>query len=301
MTGELLKKMAKIDMTGVPYKGGGQAVVDLIGGQVPVCVLGSTPLIPHHKSGRIRIIAFTSLDRFTLMPEIPTLNDAGYKGFDSTQWLGLLAPRAANADIVHRLHAETVKALALPDVKERLVAAALQPVGNTPQQFATVIRNEDERWSRLARELGIHPNNPNVQCLMFNPRVLGFIKHSTFKLILPGMQRLTIIDSHTAGNRPVIVAGGPDPLGSAARARRFKASSTATAPRRQRAARLRCHFPWSNRRTRCAAGVIYFNNIGYIGMWPRDDRRGRDTVPSWRLRPGAPYRDPGRHRHRDAA
>ncbi len=157
MTGELLKKMAKIDMTGVPYKGGGQAVVDLVGGQVPVCVLGSTPLIPHHKSGRIRIIAFTSLERFALMPEIPTLDDAGYKGFDSTQWLGLLAPRAVNPEIVQRIHAETVKALALPDVKDRLVAAALQPIGNTPQQFAVVIRSEIERWGKLAQELGIQP------------------------------------------------------------------------------------------------------------------------------------------------
>jgi tripartite-type tricarboxylate transporter receptor subunit TctC len=157
MTGELLKKMAKIDMTGVPYKGGGQAVVDLVGGQVPVCVLGSTPLIPHHKSGRIRIVAFTSLERFALMPEIPTLDDAGYKGFDSTQWLGLLAPRAVNPEIVQRIHAETVKALALPEVKERLVAAALQPIGSTPQEFTVVIRSEIERWGKLAQELGIQP------------------------------------------------------------------------------------------------------------------------------------------------
>ncbi len=157
MTGELLWKLAKIDMVGVPYKGGGQAVIDLVGGQVPVCVLGSTPLIPHHKSGRIRIIAFTSKERFAQMPEIPTLHDSGYAGFDSTQWLGLLAPRGTAAGIVQRLHAETVKALELPDVKERLVAAALQPVGNTPQQFAAVIKDEIERWSRLARELGVQP------------------------------------------------------------------------------------------------------------------------------------------------
>ena len=157
MTGELLKKMAKIDMTGVPYKGGGQAIVDLVGGQVPVCVLGSTPLIPHHKSGRIRIIAFTSLERFPLMPEIPTVNESGYEGFDSTQWLGLLAPRATSPEIVQRMHAETAKALALPDVKERLATAALQPVGNTPQQFATVIRSEIERWEKLAKELGLQP------------------------------------------------------------------------------------------------------------------------------------------------
>lgn len=157
LTGELLWKLAKIDVVGVPYKGGGQAVLDLVGGQVPVCVLGSTPLIPHHKSGRIRIIAFTSKERFTQMPEIPTLHDSGYAGFDSTQWLGLLVPRGTGAEIVQRLHAETVKALELPDVKERLAAAALQPVGNTPQQFAAVIKDEIERWSKLARELGIQP------------------------------------------------------------------------------------------------------------------------------------------------
>jgi tripartite-type tricarboxylate transporter receptor subunit TctC len=157
MTGELLKKVAKFDMVGVPYKGGGQAVLDLVSGHVPVCVLGSTPLIPHHKSGRIRIIAFTSKERFLAMPEIPTLHDSGYPGFDSIQWLGVLAPRGTGTEIVQRLHAETVKALALPDVKERLAANALQPVGNTPQQFAEVIRADIDRWTKLAREIGIKP------------------------------------------------------------------------------------------------------------------------------------------------
>jgi tripartite-type tricarboxylate transporter receptor subunit TctC len=157
MTGELLKKVAKIDMVGVPYKGGGQAVLDLVSGQVPVCVLGSTPLIPHHNSGRIRIIAFTSKERFLAMPEIPTLHDSGFPGFDSIQWLGILAPRGTSAEIVQRLHAETVKTLALPDVKERFAANALQPVGNTPQQFAEVIRADMERWTKLAREIGIQP------------------------------------------------------------------------------------------------------------------------------------------------
>ena len=157
MTGELLWKLAKVEVTGVPYKGGGQAVVDLVSGQVPICVLGSTPLIPHHQSGRIRIIAFTSKERFAQMPEIPTLHESGFPGFDSTQWLGLLAPRGTPAEIVQRLHVETVKTLELADVKERLVAAALQPVGNTPQQFAVVIKDEIERWGKLARELGIQP------------------------------------------------------------------------------------------------------------------------------------------------
>jgi len=157
MTGELLWRMAKVQVTGVPYKGGGQAVVDLVGGHVPVALLGATPFIPHHRSGRLRIIAFTSKERFPPMPEIPTLHEAGYTGFDSTQWLGVLAPRGTSDEVVQRLQAEIVKALALPDVRERLTQSALQPVGNTPAQFAAVIRTEIERWTKVARELGIKP------------------------------------------------------------------------------------------------------------------------------------------------
>src|SRR5262245_25151250 len=156
-SGELLKKMAGIDIVHVPYKGGGPAVQDLVAGQVPMGVLGSTPLIPHHKSGRIRILAFTSKDRFAPMPEIPTLHESGFAGFDTGQWLGLLVPRGTPAEIVQRLHAASVEALALADVRERLAQAALQPVGNTPLQFDGVIRADIERWGRLARELRIEP------------------------------------------------------------------------------------------------------------------------------------------------
>ena len=157
MSGELLKKMAGIDMVHVPYKGGGPAVQDLVGGQVPVGVLGSTPLIPHHKAGRIRIIAFTSKQRFAPMPEIPTLHESGLAGFDTTQWLGILAPKSTPAEIISRLHRETAKALALDDVKERLAQSALAPVGSSPQEFAALIRADLERWTAIARDLKIEP------------------------------------------------------------------------------------------------------------------------------------------------
>ena len=111
---------------------------DLVGGQVPMGVLGSTPLIPHHKAGRIKILAFTSKERFPPMPEIPTLHESGLTGFDTAQWLGLLAPRSTPADIVDRLYRETKAALALEDVRARLAQAALQPVGNTPKEFDAV-------------------------------------------------------------------------------------------------------------------------------------------------------------------
>jgi tripartite-type tricarboxylate transporter receptor subunit TctC len=157
MTGDLLWRMAGVQIVGIPYKGGGQAVVDLVAGHVPIALLGATPFIPHHRAGRIRIIAFTSKERFPLMPEIPTLEDAGYKGIDSTQWLGILAPRGTRPEIVERVYSETAKALVLPDVRERLAQAALQPVGNTPEQFAEVIKSEIERWTKVAQDLGIEP------------------------------------------------------------------------------------------------------------------------------------------------
>ena len=157
MSGELLKKMAGIDIVHIPYKGGGPAVQDLVGGQVPMGVLGSTPLIPHHKAGRIRIIAFTSKERFAPMPEIPTLHESGFAGFDTTQWLGILAPKGTPAEIISRVHAESVKALALPDVKERLAQAALLAVGSTPKEFEALIRADLERWSAIAKELKLEP------------------------------------------------------------------------------------------------------------------------------------------------
>jgi tripartite-type tricarboxylate transporter receptor subunit TctC len=156
-SGELLKKMAGIDMVHVPYKGGGPAVQDLVGGQVPMAVMGSTPLIPHHKAGRIKILAFTTKERFAPMPEIPTLHEAGLTGFDTSQWLGLMAPRGTPAAVIARLHAETASIVAHPEVKARLAQAALQTVGNTPQEFQAVIRADTERWTKLADELGIKP------------------------------------------------------------------------------------------------------------------------------------------------
>jgi tripartite-type tricarboxylate transporter receptor subunit TctC len=132
-------------------------VQDLVGGQVPVGILGSTPLAPHHKAGRVRILAFTTKERFPLMPEIPTLHEAGLTGFDIPQWLGILAPAGTPRAVVDRVQREVAKALKLPDVVERLARGALAPVGSTPEQFAALITADLERWGRLARELGIQP------------------------------------------------------------------------------------------------------------------------------------------------
>jgi len=149
--------MAGIDIVHVPYKGGGPAVQDLVAGQVPMGVLGSTPLIPHHKSGRIRIIAFTSKERFAPMPEIPTLHESGLAGFDTTQWLGILAPKGTPGDVIERIYQETKIVLGMPDVKQRLAQAALQAVGGTPKEFDALIRADLERWTAIASELKLEP------------------------------------------------------------------------------------------------------------------------------------------------
>jgi tripartite-type tricarboxylate transporter receptor subunit TctC len=157
LSGELFKKLAGIDMTHIPYKGGAPAVQDLVGGQVPAAFLGSTPLIPHHNAGRIRILAFTSKERFAALPEVPTLHESGFPGFDTGQWLGLLAPRGTSAEVVSRLHAAAKSALGLADVKERLLKSGLITVGSSPKEFEAVIRADIERWSKLAAELGLQP------------------------------------------------------------------------------------------------------------------------------------------------
>jgi tripartite-type tricarboxylate transporter receptor subunit TctC len=122
-----------------------------------MAVMGSTPLIPHHKAGRIKILAFTTRERFPAMPDIPTLHESGLSGFDTSQWLGLLAPKGTAPEVISRLHAETAKVLAMPDVRQRLEQAALQAVGNTPSEFKAQIDADIERWTKLAHEIGIKP------------------------------------------------------------------------------------------------------------------------------------------------
>ena len=155
MSGELLKRMAGIEMTHVPYRGGAPAVQDLVGGQIPVGVLGSTPLVPHHKAGRVRILGFTTKDRFPILPEIPTLHESGLAGFDTSQWLGILAPKGVSAEIVRRLHAAAVRALVMADVRERLANGGMLPVGNTPQEFAAIIRADIAKWRRVVAAANI--------------------------------------------------------------------------------------------------------------------------------------------------
>jgi len=158
MAAEWFAKLAGIQLTHIPYKGGGQAIADFIGGQVPIASLGSTPVIPHHKSGKVKILAQTTKSRAPSLPEVPTYEEAGFKGLVIDQWLGIFVPAGTDAQIVRRLAAEFDKALAEPVVRERLAKAALEAVGGSTEDFARLVRANFEMYRKLVADLNIRVN-----------------------------------------------------------------------------------------------------------------------------------------------
>jgi tripartite-type tricarboxylate transporter receptor subunit TctC len=157
LAGELLKKTAGFDMTHIPYKGGAQATIDLIGGQVQAAVVGQSPLLPFVRSGKVRILAVTSKSRSTALPNVPTMAEAGVAGIDIFQWVYLLAPAKTQKEIILRMNAEVAKMLAMPEVRERLQTAGYDAAPSTPQQLDTMIREALERLGKLIPELNIKP------------------------------------------------------------------------------------------------------------------------------------------------
>lgn len=155
LAAELFKLQANVDMLHVPYKGSGQSIVDLIAGHVHLNFDSVPPVINHVRQGKLRAIAVTSEKRFSLLPEIPTVNESGIQGFDLSTWWGLVAPAAVSKDIVARLHGETAKLLRQPDVKEKIAFVGAEPVGNTPEEFAAFIRVEAEKYARIVKAANI--------------------------------------------------------------------------------------------------------------------------------------------------
>ena len=145
-------RMAGVKMVGVPYKGGGQAVVDLVSGQVPVAVLGSAPLVPHAKSGRIKLIAVTSKQRSKALPDVPPLAELGFPEMDMSQWFGAVAPTSLPNDALARLAAAFNKALADADVAQRLFNAGLDVVGGPPEEMGRRMKVENGIWVKAAKE-----------------------------------------------------------------------------------------------------------------------------------------------------
>jgi tripartite-type tricarboxylate transporter receptor subunit TctC len=155
LAGLIFFNMAKAKLIAVPYKGGGQAVVDLMSGQVPVAVLGAAPLVPQAKAGRVKLIAVTSKNRAKALPDVPTLAEMGYPDMDISQWFGAMAPAKTPSEIVNRLSAAYNKALADPKVVKRLFNAGLEVVGGTPEEMGRRMKVETAVWSKAAKEAGL--------------------------------------------------------------------------------------------------------------------------------------------------
>jgi tripartite-type tricarboxylate transporter receptor subunit TctC len=155
LAGELFKLQARVDLLHVPYKGSGQSIVDLVAGQVHMDFDSVPPVINHVRSGKLRAIAVTSANRFSLLPDIPTIKESGVEGFDMSTWWGLVTPAAVSREVINRLAADTVKLLRQPDVKEKIASVGAEPVGNTPEEFAAFIRAETEIYARIVKAAGI--------------------------------------------------------------------------------------------------------------------------------------------------
>jgi tripartite-type tricarboxylate transporter receptor subunit TctC len=149
--------LAKVKLTHIPYKGTGPAIYDLIAGQTSTMITGMAALMPHIKSQKLRIIGVGTAKRLAVLPDVPTISEAGVPGYEATQWYGILAPAATPRDIVMKLNTEMVKALRLPDVRERLAGDGVVPVGNTPEEFGAHIKSEIAHWAPVVKASGAKP------------------------------------------------------------------------------------------------------------------------------------------------
>jgi len=155
LAGELFTSMAGVDLVHVPYKGSGPAVTDLLGGQVDLMFDSITSAKPHIQAGKLRALGVTSARRSQALPNVPTIAEAGLKGYDVSPWFAVFVPAKTPKPIVERLHGEITKALKLPDIQERFAAIGAEPVGSTPEQLAAHLKRETDRWSAIIRERNI--------------------------------------------------------------------------------------------------------------------------------------------------
>jgi len=151
-------QIAGIELVHVPYRGGGQAINDLIAGHVKIASLGSTPLIPHYQAGTVRLLAQSTAKRSPSLPEVPTYQEAGIKGLVIDQWLGVFVPTGTPAAIVARLNVEINKALADETIRANFLRAAQEPVGGTAEELTHLLNDDYAKYGRLVKQLNIHKN-----------------------------------------------------------------------------------------------------------------------------------------------
>ena len=155
LSGELFKMRAKINMLHVPYRGSAPAVADLIGGQVQSMFDNAPSVLPHVKAGRLRALAITSAQRSPLLPEVPTLAESGFPGFDVQSWFSLAAPAGTPHAVIERLNAALNQALAAPEVRQRIQDLAATPVSGTPAQLRAFMGAEAKRWREVVKQSGV--------------------------------------------------------------------------------------------------------------------------------------------------
>ena len=155
LAGEMFKSMAGIQITHVPYKGGGPALADVMGGQIQMMIENVASTLPQVKAGKLKALAVSGLKRSALLPDMPTLDESGLKGYEIFAWNGLFVPAGTPKPIISKIHAETVKAIAQPDVKQRMAALGAEGVTSTPEEFAAYVRSEIKRWAKTVQEAGI--------------------------------------------------------------------------------------------------------------------------------------------------
>jgi tripartite-type tricarboxylate transporter receptor subunit TctC len=151
---ELLKSHTRTEILHVPYKGGGPMVADLLGGTVQFVIADQANLMPHVKSGRLRALAVASPKRSPIYPDLPTIAESGLAGYEAVAWNGLVGPAGLPPDIVKRLNEAFAKVMAMPNVRERLIGAGLDPVDDKPQEFGRFISTEITKWGKIAKDVG---------------------------------------------------------------------------------------------------------------------------------------------------
>jgi tripartite-type tricarboxylate transporter receptor subunit TctC len=157
LSGATLQKMTGTRMTHVPYKSTPQGLVDVIGGQVTFLFVDLSVSRPHLQSGRAKLLAVATLNRSPLAPEIPSMDELGYKGFDIPAWFGLFAPAGTPRETVVRLNAEMVKLMARPEVKQTLASMGIDAYTSTPEELGDYVKSEIQKWARLVKDAGIQP------------------------------------------------------------------------------------------------------------------------------------------------
>lgn len=157
LAGELFKTMAGIKMIHVPYRGASPAINDVIAGHIEVYFGAFVSVLPHVKSQRLRALGVTSLKRVTALPEVPTIDEQGLKGFETGSWFGVAVPTGTPREIIAKLRAEVVRIIALPEIGDRMSAEGAQFVGDTPEQYTAFFKAEVEKWGKAVKVSGAKP------------------------------------------------------------------------------------------------------------------------------------------------